>query len=683
MRRILAILISLVPLSSLAQDTYNTSPIAIREVSVWGRRPMKEIGVEKTALDSVSLRENISLSMADVLTFNSSIFVKSWGRATLSTVAFRGTSASHTQVTWNGMKINSPMLGMTDFSMIPSHFVDQATIFHGTSSINETGGGLGGAVRLQTAPVQQDGFNLEFVQGYGSFKTVDDYLRLTYGSAKWQSSTRLVFSYSPNRYPYRNRDKKENIYDSEHNIIGQYYPWDRNRSGSFRDLHLLQEFYYNTLKGDRLGLSAWFISSNRELQMLTTDYADDTKFDNRQREHTLRAVLSWDHLRPKTKLGLKAGYIHTWMAYDYKRDLGNSVMAHMTRSRSKINTLYAQGNFDYSVCEKLYLTASIDMHQHFVRSADKNVIMTDGDRAIVGYDKGRVELSGAASLKWRPSQSFGAALTLREEMYRTTFSPVIPALFLDGLLSRRGNITWKASASRNFRYPTLNDLYFVPGGNPSLKPEKGWSYDVGLGFEIGRSTKYKLQGSVCWFDSYIRNWILWLPTTKGFFSPKNIREVHAYGVEGKLSLALRLSADWNLAADANVSYTPSINRSEQVSAADRSAGKQLPYVPKYSASINGRLAFRLWEFSYRWCYYSRRYTMSSNDRAISGSLPPYLMSNISLSRQIGLRWADLSCKIAVNNLFNEEYLSVLSRPMPGINYEIYVSIKPKWHKKRK
>ena len=94
------------------------------------------------------LHENIALSMADVLTFNTSIFIKQYGRATLSTVAFRGTSPSHTQVTWNGMRINSPMLGMTDFSMIPSYFIDDATLLHGTSSVNVTGGGLGGAVML-------------------------------------------------------------------------------------------------------------------------------------------------------------------------------------------------------------------------------------------------------------------------------------------------------------------------------------------------------------------------------------------------------------------------------------------------------------------------------------------------------------------------------------------------------
>ncbi|MDE5686575.1 MAG: Plug domain-containing protein, partial [Paramuribaculum sp.] len=104
-------------------------------VTVTARRPMKEIGIQKTTFDSTALKENVALSMADVLAYNSSVFVKSYGRATLSTVAFRGTSASHTQVSWNGMRINNPMLGMTDCSTIPSFFVDRASLLHGSSSV--------------------------------------------------------------------------------------------------------------------------------------------------------------------------------------------------------------------------------------------------------------------------------------------------------------------------------------------------------------------------------------------------------------------------------------------------------------------------------------------------------------------------------------------------------------------
>lgn len=680
MKRLFTIiaLLSLV-LGAQAQN-HPQRTIAIKEVTVYGQRPMKDIGVQRTRIDSAVLKENISLSMADVLSFNSSIFVKSYGRATLSTVSFRGTSPSHTQVTWNGMKINSPMLGMTDFSMIPSYFIDDASLMHGTSSVNDTGGGLGGSIKLQTKPAEQEGFKLQYIQGMGSFKTFDEFLRLTYGDNHWQISTRAVYSSSPNDYKYRNRDKKENIYDEEMNIIEQYYPTERNRSGSYKDLHLLQEVYYNTGQGSRFGMNAWYTSSNRELSMLTTDYGEAADFDNRQRENTFRGVLSWDLLRSKWKLAAKAGYIHTWMAYDYERDPGNGIMTSMTRSRSRINTFYGEANGEYFL-DKWLFTANLSAHQHLVRSEDKNIILQQGNKAVVGYDKGRIELSGSLSAKWRPNERMGISLVLREEFFGTEFTPLIPALFVDGVVSQKGNIVAKASVSHNFRFPTLNDLYFLPGGNPDLKHEEGWTYDAGISFATGDGKSYSLSGSATWFDSHVSDWIIWLPTTKGFFSPRNVKDVHAYGVELQSSLDLALSSDWHLGLNATYSWTPSINNGDPISQADQSVGKQLPYVPEHTANLTGTLSWRSWSLLYKWNYYSRRYTMSSNDLSFSGTLPPYYMNNITLRKALSFKWADLELKGAVNNLFDEEYLSVLSRPMPGINFEFFIGITPKWGKR--
>ncbi len=650
----------------------------LREVTVTGRRPMKDIGVQKTVFDSLALKENIALSMADVLTYNSSVFVKSYGRATLSTVAFRGTSPSHTQVTWNGMRINNPMLGMTDFSTIPSYFIDRASLLHGTSSVNETGGGLGGLVKLSTTPDVGEGVNMQYVQGIGSFSTFDEFLRFTYGSDRWQVSTRAVYSSSPNDFKYVNHDKKLNIYDDDHNIIGQYHPTERNRSGSYKDLHILQEVYYNTLRGDRLGLSAWYLNSNRELPMLTTGYGDEADFENRQREQTLRAVASWDHNRRTWKTGLRAGYVHTWMAYDYRREITADNWASMTRSRSRVNTFYGQAEGEYNPVKQWYFTANVSAHQHLVRSQDKNIILQDGNKAVVGYDKGRIELSGSVSAKWQPCDRLGLSVVMREDMYGTRWAPVIPAFFIDGTVSRAGNVMLRASVSRNYRFPSLNDLYFLPGGNPDLRSEHGFTYDCGASFDIGKAGVFSLDGSLSWFDSYIDDWIIWLPTTKGFFSPRNVKEVHAYGIEAKANLAVAPRRDWQIDLNGSYSWTPSVNRGEKMSPADQSVGKQLPYVPRHSASVTGRLSWRSWSFLYKWAYYSERFTMSSNDYTLSGHLPPYFMSNISLEKNLSFRPLDLQLKVAVNNLFDEEYLSVLSRPMPGINFEIFIGITPKF-----
>lgn len=72
-----------------------------------------------------------------------------------------------------------------------------------------------------------------------------------------------------------------------------------------------------------------------------------------------------------------------------------------------------------------------------VRSEDKNIILQDGGKAIVGYDKGRVELSGSVSAKWQPIDRLGMSVVLREEMYGSDWIPLIPAFFIDGIIPRK------------------------------------------------------------------------------------------------------------------------------------------------------------------------------------------------------------------------------------------------------
>ncbi len=655
--------------------------LKINEVNIYGRRPIKDIGIQQTKLDTTALRENITLSMADVLTQNTTIFIKQYGRATLSTASFRGTSPSHTQVTWNGMKLNSPMLGMVDFSMIPSYFIDDASLLHGTSSINTTGGGLGGAITLSTKPAKKEGFGVQYIQGISSFRTFDEFLRLTYGNRHWQASTRLVYSSSENRYTYRNYNKKENIYDDDMNIIDTYYPKERNKSGDFHDLHLLQEIYYNTGKGDRLGVSAWYMKSRRGVPMLNVDYKDDTEYINEQKENTFRGVLNWDHNRTDWKLAVKAGYTYTDLGYEYSRDLGNGSRVQMIDSHSYVNTLYGSAHTDYYLGDKWMFTAGLTAHQHFVDSRDMNIITQEGGTAVVGYDQARTELSVNLSAKWQPTDRLGMSVVIREDMYGEKWTPVIPAFFTDYVVSKRGNVIAKASVSRNFRFPTLNDLYFLPGGNPDLKREEGFTYDAGVSFSLAEENRYSLTGEVTWFDSQINDWIVWLPTFKGFWTPMNVKKVHAYGIEVKAASQLRLSEDWQLAMDGNFSWTPSINHGDPVNWADESIGKQLVYIPKRSAAFTGKLSYKSWRFTYKWTYYSQRYTTSSNETATKiGELLPYNMSDLSLEKVCSFKCRDLSVKGVVNNLFNEEYESVLSRPMPRMNYGITLDFRPRFRK---
>lgn len=654
---------------------YGLPPIELGGVTVVEQRSA-DIGRSETRVDSAALRESVALSMADVLGYNSGIYIKNYGRATLATASFRGTSPSHTQVTWNGMRISSPMLGSTDFSMIPSYFIDRASIIHGSSSISEVGGGLGGLIRLSTADGPgtpgRDGFSGQFVQGIGSWRTFDEFLKLGFRRGKFTVSLRAACSTSRNDFPFINRDKKENIYDDNHNIVGSYHPRERNRSGAFTDFHILGGATYDAGEAGRFSANIWFLDTDRELPLLTSDYSTTSnRIENNQRERTLRTVAKWNRAGNRTALSGAIGYIHTWMAYDYRQGNTDGIsMDYLTRARSIVNTAFGAFSLKFYPDSKWHFTINADIHHHSVESRDE----TGFDKGT-GYERRRTELSAALSARWRPTNRLGLGATLREEVFGSKVSAPIPALFAEATVIPRIGLTAKASLSRNSRFPSLNDLYTIPGGNPGLKPEQGWTYDAGLSLDTRASTRLRLTATAGWFDSHISDWILWLPSSKGYYVPRNISKVHAYGIEAETGAELEAGKGWNVALSINYSWTASINRASAIGGHDdRSIGKQLPYVPRHSAAAVARIGWKGWILTYKWQCYSERFTMSSNEFSLSGHLPAYSVSNLSVEkgfRLLGMRWHG---KIAVNNLFDTDYQTVLSRPMPGLNFEAFLSL---------
>ncbi len=669
MKRIFNItLFLLCSVSLLAQREVERGTVVLDEITVTAKRLLSAIGVQQTVIDSVSLRQNITQSIGDVLSQNSTLFIKSYGRATLSTASFRGTAPSHTQVTWNGIKLNSPMLGQVDFSLIPSFFIDKADLYHGASSTGVTWGGLGGAVSLATTPAETDGFMVRYIQGVSSYHTFDEFLHFTYAGSHWKSSTRFLYSTSDNNYKYTNYHKMMVVTDEEGNKIDSYYPVERNKNGGFNDWHLMQEVYYSSGKGTRIGIYGWYMDSDRGVPMLANNYSEENEKQSTQHERTLRTGLNWDKTEANGKYFANAGYTYTDLNYLYLADPGNGVWQEMVRSQSCVNTASIKGGGEYFIRDRWMLAANVAAYQHYVKSEDK----ASGD----GYKKARPEVLGFLSLRYTPVEGLGIAVNLREEYYGGDFTPVIPALFADYLLSKKGNVMLKASIARNFRYPTLNDLYFVPGGNDSLKTEKGYTYDSGISFAFDKK-KFKISGEVTAFNSWIKDWIIWLPTFKGFWSPSNVKKVNSYGMEVKGKLAAPLGNGWLIDLNGNFGITHSINYGDPAGWADNSIGKQLVYIPRYSSGVTGTLSWRQWVFTYRWNYYSRRYTTSSNEvltrRDVVGA---YVMNDISLEKQWENRWGVISMKAVVNNLFGEAYESVLSRPMPGRNYGMFVGLVP-------
>lgn len=644
------------------------------EAALWQRsldtlvikaQPLVEVGVPQTRIDSLSLATVVSASLADVLSQSSTLFIKSYGRGTLATASFRGTAPSHTQVTWNGMKLNSPMLGMVDFSLIPSYFIDGATLYHGAGSVNVTAGGLGGAVALETKSTQQPGLAVSLVQGVSSFHTWDEFVKCSYAWDRWQSVTRVAYAHSKNDYAYVNYRK-----------MG--YPTERNKNGSYADLNAQQDVFFSNHRGLTAAFSVWLTSSERGVPLLNVDYKDQDNTSNVQDENTLRAVVSATQEWGGKSLTARAGYTYTDLSYIFSADPGSGEWLEMVHSQSYVNSAFGKIQWNWTWNEKWFWSADVSLNQHFVQSSDRSVMLVNGQKATVGYDKARAEYSGYTTVKYRPIPAVGLSLSLREELYGKEHTPLIPAFFADVRLSKKGNVKAKVSVARNYRYPTLNDLYFMPGGNDTLQAERGFTYDAGVTFALEKS-RYRLSGECTAYNAQINNWIVWLPTFKGFWSPVNVKRVHSYGVECKAKAWVDLKAVGALFFDGNFAWTRSINHGDPLHWADESIGKQLAYIPEFSGAFTVRYEWRRWRLNYQWTYYSERFTTSSSERTLRYSvMPPYFMNGITLEKsfsfpkKIASQSVQLLCKLVVNNLFDEAYESVLSRPMPGRNYGLFL-----------
>ncbi len=631
---------------SRAQKADSLRTVEVEEIVVRSERSLRDIGVQKSIMNERVLKENLAASMAEVLAQNSTIFIKSSGRATLATASLRGTAPSHTAVTWNGIELGSPMLGMVDFSLIPSYFVDGSEVFHGATSTSVAGGGLGGAVVLSTKKREQQGTQVQYIQSVASFSTFDEYLRVDYGGGRWSGSTRALCSTSKNDFPYVNYDK-----------LG--HPLEYNTNCGYRDLHLLQELYTQGRGGGKWSAKVWYTDSSRGVPRMTVDFREEELTKAWQDERSLRSVAEWRRAWGGLRLSASAGYNYNLLHYIYQFSLGGGVVDLGVDSESVTHHSFFTTAAEWSIGNNLMLAANLKANLYAVESLDSAPLIPKG------FCADRREVASFLSARWKPSRWLGVAANARVEVLDGRLSPLIPALFVDVTLVPEIGLIVSGSVAKNYHTPTLNDLYYVPGGNPELRSEQGRTFDLGIESTIER-TRWRVGGKVTLYRSDISDWILWVPTAKGFWTPENLAAVRSEGVESRANASYSFSEGCALETNAIFSLTASTDASPE----SPHFGNQLPYIPLYSASVGGRLLWHKWEVGYKWRYYSERATTYSSATHRGGGVPAYGLSDASVGYSDTIKGMNFRVRFEVCNLFDKVYQSVLSRPMPPRNYAI-------------
>jgi iron complex outermembrane receptor protein len=262
------------------------------------------------------------------------------------------------------------------------------------------------------------------------------------------------------------------------------------------------------------------------------------------------------------------------------------------------------------------------------------------------------------------SAHINGCFLIREELVGIQHSVLLPMLRLNFLPKIGKNLVITGSLANNSHLPTLNDLYYLPGGNPNLQSEKAILAELGVSDEFSTGNSH-IKSGISLFHSNIHNWIIWLPTFQGYWEPSNIDRVISRGIEANISWEGQYkSVRYGLKG--NYAFTATENRSTNSPV----YGNQLPYIPLHSANLNVNFSWSRFYLDWIWNYYSKRYTTTANsEETYSDSLYPYLMNNLQLGMKIPIKTNSLSIECKALNIFNEDYRTVLQRPMPGRNYQ--------------
>ena len=143
--------------------------VQLKSVEINGYKPTaSDRGVITQQLDTTPLAKIFNATLLEQLSREGNVFIKTNNPGGVATISVGGSNASQTSLLWNGLLLNNPMLGLYDYSLIPSFLFSKASIQYGGNGATQGNASVGGSVQLHSLPGAYDGYATELVMGIGS-----------------------------------------------------------------------------------------------------------------------------------------------------------------------------------------------------------------------------------------------------------------------------------------------------------------------------------------------------------------------------------------------------------------------------------------------------------------------------------------------------------------------------------
>lgn len=615
--------------AQLSRRQHRLAEVQVRAV----RTEQFAVGSNRLELDSAVLAQYRGGTLTDVLLARTPLALKSYGPGQLATIALRGTSAQHTAVLWNGLNIMLPTLGQNDFSLLPIGATTQVAIQPGPAAALYGSGAVGGAVLLNSTPDWRPGLRGSVQADAGSFGLFGSSLEAR--AATPTVAVRLAASYreAQNNYSYVLREARGPVRHTLQNAALRHQ-WSISPDVAWR-------------VGERgeLTAAAWLTDADREIQAGVNVLGSRA----RERDQSRRFVLGYRHRAARQQWAVRGALFEDIINY---RD-GD------VPSISRVRTTQAQAEHNLALGARASLRLGAEA-QHFAALVD-------------GYGAVEITENRAAAfalLRYDPRPELRLSANLRQAALPVGLAPLTPTIGVEwDLLATPADslasgptqqLTAKANAARTYRAPTLNERYWIPSGNPDLRPESGYGYEAGLRHQMTWRGGMALETNLTAFRQLVDNWVQWLPlNTSSIWTPQNLRQVRSQGVEVGTALRQRRG---RYTGSAQLAYHLTDTRKTKGSAADSDpVGVQLAFVPQHQASFSTDHRWRDWLLSSTFVFTSLRYINASG----TDFLPGTGLLGATLGHTLrGPARTSLLVLVQATNLLNQAYYSYPGRPAP-------------------
>lgn len=617
---------ALVLLSSalLAQDTL--VPTRLDTVSVIDSRSTSNAQSQiKRAVPEIGYRVLQHQSLAAVGA-PTGTYIKSYGASNLATLAQRGLSAQQTQVLFEGFSLNSPMNGTIDLNLLPLALFSTISLYTPNEAFVYAPGSFAGSLNLQSR-VGNDTLQVDLQQEVGSFDTYNTTVKLGGITGKWKQQGTFVLRRANNNYTFNNSSLAGSPEQTLSNAFFHQY------AGGYNLAHQSGFSLKSITSYTDKGIPPTMLSvNNHELQ---NDWLN-------------MQVLSFKKSFGKYLLDLSTGYKFESIEYSNAlADIHEQSHSHNVFIKAEHAANYGWGRHQLSYRVIGRHNSQLSRHQMLPGNTYQPQTSVYGE---LTYDLLRDSL--------HKDHLLTLGLAAREQLDEQDLSPLLPKMFVR---ISRANYIFYTSVQRNYRYPTINDRYWMPGGNPNLKAEQGLNFEVSNKYfkALGHSVYINISNS--FYLMRINNWILWQPTGFGYWAPENVRTVRSLGNETMLILQHYGRLEWQVYVKYHFNRATNLATSNPNDAAK---GKLLIYSPQHLFFAGVYLAYRGWNLYYSQSYTGQRYINSDNSQA----LVPYTTGTVRLGKIFWFNRHNLELYVTVENLWDEQYQNVAWRPMPGRSY---------------